>query len=187
MEKTWRQRILELIGIVGIVGILGFGAFGLFHALYWDPRHRPVVVTPPPGGGTITVDGAAVCGTTRAYTDEASMQPCRVVLTTGEHTVETKDASGAALHHDVVTVLSGESTFVYAPELPSGQCLEIATYSYAEIVIPILGGGPAHAPVAKGFSDVGAIDFVFAEPPKKVSSTEKDAKRTALRMVPCAP
>lgn len=187
MSKPLKQRLVEGFGIVFMLAVVGVAGTGLFGAFYWDPRHRPLVVVPPPGGGEVTVDGASVCHAA-PWTTEGALHPCSITLAVGTHAVAIKSGEGGVvIQHADVTTTQGATTFLYAPELPPGKCLALVTYAYAEVVIPTLGSSSPQKPVALGFTDLGEVDYLFVEPPKRIESSEKDATRTAVRVVDCAP
>ena len=183
-----KRRLTNAFGLLFVVGVVGVVAYGLFRMLYWDPRHRPLVVLPHPSGGSVEIDGVAVCTGLPAYANEAGARPCSVVIEPGVHTVVTKSAAGAEVHRDTAQIAQGESTYLVSHELPPGQCLALVMYAYKEVVIDIpgLSHGPPRKPVAAGFADLGAIDDLLKAPLRTVQSQEKEAKRIALRLEECA-
>jgi hypothetical protein len=179
-------KVLSALGFVGFAVLLVGAGVGVMYLVSWDERHSPVVVVPPPQGGSVEIDGDVRCRDLPAWTDEASVRPCSATLTVGQHVVVMRDPGGKELSRDVVKVFKG-SDYVLSHELPAGECLvvESTTYSDGPTIIGSFPREPGR--VATGLVAVGGrLEERFTEPPKEIISRGKLESHYALRLRPCS-
>jgi hypothetical protein len=181
------RKILEWLGVLGIILVVGVAGYGLFRMLYWDPRHRPVVVI---GSETrspwqIESDGRAQCNSLAPAHDEAGLRQCRFVLEPGDHVLLAKGADGTEIRRANVHVTLGDQDYLWLPDLPQDRCVfkQIVKYS-REPALPGFGA-PKHPQLAPGFHELSAVSYWFEGPPSRISTKERDPERLAIRLKPC--
>lgn len=176
------SRLLGLgVGVVALLGVAGYG--------YWSYSHPTIRFVNASTSPALQVylDGKPVAADLKLSTSEpeAAQNSKSASVGTGSHKLEAKDASGAVVDAQSVTI-EGGAAYLYAPQHSSKVCWTLQTdgYGTAHVANPMQPLVPAQS----FWRLPQAPDYWFSDTPNTVQVNRKTGSgstKAALRQHAC--